>query len=311
MERWRSEFKQQWKELPLSARAEEWLAQVWTLVYAAWSFEVFVAEDTIEVDGKTMTGSRSVTIGKIVSALLIFVIGYVVSLSLSRLIGRVVMRRLGTTPEVAQIVRQWSQALLVMVVIVISFVFVKIPLTIFAFLGGAFAIGVGFGAQNLLKNVISGLLVLIERPLRVGDLVEVDKVRGRVTSIGLRSSTIRDANGMETLIPNSNFLDRYLTNWTYSSSISRFSLRLGVSYEAPSQQTRQLLRDILDHHPHVAKIPPPHVLLDDFGATARIYSLHYWLEIRLDVDPGEVASDLRLAIEEQFTERNLKVLPAG
>lgn len=131
-------------------------------------FEVFAAEDTIEVDGKIITGSRSVTIGKIATALLIFIIGYIASMSLSRLIGRVAIHRLGTTLEVAQIVRQWSQALLVTMVIVISFVFVKIPLTIFAFLGGAFAIGVGFGAQNLLKNVISGLLVLIERPLRVG-----------------------------------------------------------------------------------------------------------------------------------------------
>lgn len=311
LERWRSEFKEQWREMPWSARAREWLAQAWELILAAWSFEVFAAEDTIEVDGKIITGSRSVTIGKIATALLIFIIGYIASMSLSRLIGRVAIHRLGTTLEVAQIVRQWSQALLVTMVIVISFVFVKIPLTIFAFLGGAFAIGVGFGAQNLLKNVISGLLVLIERPLRVGDLVEVDKVRGRVSSIGLRASTIRDAGGMETLIPNSTFLDRYLTNWTYSSSTTRFSLRLGVSYDAPSKEVRQLLAEILEQHPDVAKVPPPRVLLDDFGAAARIYNLYYWLEIRLDVDPSDVASELRVAIEEKFTGRNLQVLPAG
>jgi potassium-dependent mechanosensitive channel len=311
LERWRSEFREQWREVPWSARAREWLTQAWELILVAWSFEVFAAEDTIEVDGKIITGSRSVTIGKITIALLIFIIGYIASMSLSRLIGRVAIRRLGTTPEVGQIVRQWSQALLVTVVIVISFVFVKIPLTIFAFLGGAFAIGAGFGAQNLLKNVISGLLVLIERPLRVGDLVEVDKVRGRVSSIGLRSSTIRDAGGMETLVPNSTFLDRYLTNWTYSSSVTRFSLRLGVSYDAPSKEVRQLLTEILEEHPDVAKVPPPRVLLDDFGAAARVYNLYYWLEIRLDVDPSDVASELRIVIEEKFVERNLQVLPAG
>lgn len=311
LERWREEFKDQWSELPWSARTREWLEQAWDLILAAWSFEVFAAEDTIEVDGKIITGSRSVTIGKITTALLIFIIGYIASLSLSRLIGRVAVRRFGTTPEVSQIVRQWSQALLVTVVIVISFVFVKIPLTIFAFFGGAFAIGVGFGAQNLLKNVISGLLVLIERPLRVGDLVEVDKVRGRVSSIGLRSSTIRDAGGMETLVPNSTFLDRYLTNWTYSSSITRFSIRLGVSYDAPSKVVRQLLTEILQQHQDVAKVPAPRVLLDDFGTAARIYNLYYWLEIRLDLDPNDVASELRVAIEEKFAGRNFQVLPAG
>ncbi len=311
LERWRSEFKEQWRELPWSARAREWLAQAGDLILAAWSFEVFAAEDTIEVDGKIITGSRSVTVGKITTALLIFIIGYIASISLSRLMGRVTSHRLGTTQEVAQIVRQWSKALLVTTVIVISFVFAKIPLTIFAFLGGAFAIGVGFGAQNLLKNVISGLLVLIERPLRVGDLVEVDKVRGRVSSIGLRSSTIRDAGGMETLVPNSTFLDRNLTNWTYSSSITRYSLRLGVSYDAPSKEVTQLLMEILEQHPDVAKVPRPRVLLDDFGTAARIYNLCYWLEIRLDVDPSDVASELRIAIEEKCAGRNFHILPAG
>jgi small-conductance mechanosensitive channel len=311
MERWRAEFKERQQELPWSAHVAEWLDRATAMVAKTWNFEVFSAEDTIEVDDKKITGRRSVTVGKILAAIGIMIVGYVVCLYLARLIGRLAAARLGLAPDVANLVRQWTQAVLITLLIIVSFMSVKIPLTIFAFLGGAFAIGVGFGAQNLLKNVISGILVLIERPLRVGDLIEVDNVRGRVTSIGLRSSTVRDAKGMETLIPNSSFLERHLTNWTYSSSISRFSLRLGAPYGATSQQIMELLSALASSHPHVLKTPEPQVLLEDFGSQARIFTLNYWLEIRPDVDPNAVASELRFAIEQKFLEAGLKVLPAA
>lgn len=311
LDRWQSEIKERRKELPLSARVGDWLQRAWETAKAVWTFEVFAAEDTIEVDGKKVTGRRSVTVGKILSALAILLVGYWICLYVARLLGRLAITRLGLTPEVANLVRQWSQAVLITILIVISLVTVKIPLTVFAFLGGAFAIGVGFGAQTLLKNVISGILLLVERPLRVGDLIEVDNIRGRVTTIGLRSSTVRDAKGMETLIPNSNFLERHLTNWTYSSRISRFSLRVGAPYQSSTRAVIDLLADVAKEHPHVLKVPQPQVLLEEFGSQARIFTLNYWIEIRLDVDPNEVASELRFAIEKRFTDAGFKVLPAA
>lgn len=311
MERWRTEFKQQQKNLSLLDHLDEGLVRSGNFLKEMWRYELFSAEDTIEVDGKTMTGSRSVTVGKTLTALIIFLIGYVVCVHVSRTIGRLAAAKFGMAQDVANLVRQWSQAFLVTFLIVLSFTWVKIPLTIFAFLGGAFAIGAGFGAQTLLKNVISGILVLIERPLRVGDLIEVDNVRGRVTSIGLRSSTIRDVKGMETLIPNSSFLERYLTNWTYSSRLGRFSLRVGVPYGIAAQQVAELLSALALQHPTVLKQPPPQVLLDEFGSQARIFTMNYWLEIAPEIDPNGIASELRFAIEQKFTEGGLKVLPAA
>ena len=311
LERWKSMFKEQQRELPLSARLEGWWEHAWEGTKAIWNWEVFSAEDTIEVDGKKITGHRSVTVGKIVTALVILSVGYWLCLYCAALIGRLAVSRLGVAPELANLLRQWSQALLLTLLIVTSLVWVKIPLTIFAFLGGAFAIGVGFGAQNLLKNVISGILLLIERPLRVGDLIEVENVRGRVTTIGLRSSTVRDAKGVVTLIPNSTFLERYLTNWTYSSRISRFSLRVGAPYGSSTKDLMDLLVGLATNHPRVLKTPPPQVLFEEFGNQARIFNLNYWLEIRLDIDPHEVASELRFAIEQKFGEAGLKISPAA
>ena len=311
VKRWRTEFKQQQRELPLWERLEAWLMYSGNLLKDMWRYELFTAEDTIEVDGKSITGFRSVTVGKTVTALVILLVGYVVCLYVARTIGRVAVSKFGMAQDVANLVRQWSQAFLITFLVVLSFTWVKIPLTVFAFLGGAFAIGAGFGAQTLLKNVISGILVLIERPLRVGDLIEVDNIRGRVTSIGLRSSTIRDVKGMETLIPNSSFLERYLTNWTYSSRVGRFSLRVGVPYGIAAQQIADLLSDLAIQHRQIMKHPPPQVLLDEFGSQARIFTINYWLEIAPEIDPSRIASELRFAIEQKFAEGGIKVMPAA
>jgi len=160
-ERWRSQVKEQCNELPLSAKLDDWIRHARSALRSAWGVEVFSAEDTTEVEGKKITGYRSVTLGKIVSALVMLLVGYRLYLYVAWLIGRMAVTRFGLSAGVANLIRQWSQAFLITMVIVISLVSLKIPPTIFAFLGGAFAIGVGFGAQNLLKNVISGILVLL------------------------------------------------------------------------------------------------------------------------------------------------------
>jgi small-conductance mechanosensitive channel len=113
------------------------------------------------------------------------------------------------------------------------------------------------------------------------------------------------------LIPNSSFLEKYLTNWNYSSRVGRFSLRLGVPYGIAAQQVSDLLSALALQHPQVMKQPPPQVLLDEFGSQARVFTMNYWLEIAPEIDPNGIASELRFAIEQKFSEGGLKVLPAA
>lgn len=305
LERWKSEFEGQRAVMPVSARMQEWMGITWASVLQMWNFELFAAEDTIEVDGQQLTGRRSVTVGKTVRALAILLIGYWVGVILARLAQRVAVARFGMDPNLAKILRQWMMVLLVATLLTFSLIWVKIPLTIFAFLGGALAIGVGFGTQNLLKNFMSGILLLIERPIRVGDLIEIDGMRGRVTAIGFRSSTIREGNGMELFVPNSNLLERNLSNWTYSSRKARFSLEVGVAYGSPTGRVRELLAEAAERHGLVLKDPGPQVLFTDFGDNALKFTLQYWLEITLDADAASVASDLRFIIEKKFAEAGI------
>ena len=112
----------------------------------------------------------------------------------------------------------------------------SIPLTIFAFLAGALAIGVGFGTQTIIKNFISGIILLVERKIRVGDIIEVDGTLGVVSEINTRSSIVRGFNGIENLIPNSLFLDNRVVNWTLNSRFLRRELKVGVAYGTPPRR---------------------------------------------------------------------------
>ncbi|MEX5218934.1 MAG: mechanosensitive ion channel [Nitrospira sp.] len=300
-----AEFKQRRHARPLSERLREWGTSAATSMHNVWNIELFSAEDTIEVDGKTITGRRSITIGKVLKALSILLGGYWISIILARFAERKAITRFHVDPNVANIIRQWALAFLFTLLVIITLMSVKIPLTAFAFLGGALAIGVGFGTQNLLKNVISGILLLVERPLRVGDVIEVDGIRGTVTTIGLRSSTIRDGTGVETLIPNSNLLERNLTNWTYSSYRKRYSLQLTVVEGPASRRVKDLLVELALRHGRILKEPEPYVLLEEFKDGALVFSLQYWIEIGPAVDPASVASDLRFMIESSFTDQGI------
>ena len=300
-----AEFAHREQARSVFARMKEWGRASVVMLGNAWHVELFAAEDTIEVDGKNITGRRSVTVGKVVTALAILIVGYWVAGIMARFAERQAIARLQIDPNVANIIRQWALACFFLLLVIVTLMSVKIPITAFAFLGGALAIGVGFGTQNLLKNVISGLLLLMERPLRVGDVIEVDGIRGMVTTIGLRSSTIRDINGVETLIPNSNLLEKNLTNWTYSSFRKRYSLRIAVATGSDARHVKEKLRELAGEHGQILKEPEPYVLFEDFSEHALVFVLHYWIEISPGIDAATVASDLRFMIERTFAEEKI------
>ncbi len=288
-------------------RRADWAAVAAGYAATIWNFELVAVEDTIEVDGKPVVGKRSVTIGKVLVALLLIIAGYALALYAARLLARTVVRFFGWQKAHADILRSWVLAIELMLLVMIVMFWVKIPLTVFAFLGGAVAIGLGFGMQTMMKNLISGLMVLGERPFRIGDMVEVGGIRGNVTNVGLRASTITDVNGIETIIPNSTFIEQNLTNWTYTSGRVRFNVKVGVAYGSPVRVVTQLLEEIAGRHGKVLKNPPPEVLFEDFGNDALVFSLYYWLDVRSGTPARQVASDLRAMIEAGFSAQGIAI----
>jgi potassium-dependent mechanosensitive channel len=288
-------------------RREDWLASSARSLAAAWNFELLAVEDSIEVAGKVIAGTRSITVGKIATALVMLVAGYALAVLLARLGEKLLIRRFAWQPGHAGVVSRWLLAVEFVLLLVIVLAWVKIPITVFAFLGGAVAIGLGFGMQTLLKNLMSGLMILGEQPFRLGDMVEIGGIRGTVTNIGLRASTINDANGIDTIIPNSSFIEQNLTNWTLTTGRVRFNIRVGVAYGSPVRTVTHVVTEVAARHGQVLKDPPPEVLFEDFGADALVFALHYWLDIRTSVVPRQVASDLRSMIDASFADHGLVI----
>ena len=158
----------------------------------------------------------------------------------------------------------------------------------------ALAIGVGFGTQTMLKNLISGVMILVERKIQIGDIVDVDGILGTVTEIDIRSSTVRGFDGVETMIPNSTFLENKVTNWTYTNLKIRRSVRVGVAYGSPTREVIQLLLDCAQRHGQVLDDPKPYVWLEDFGDNSLVFGLYFWLEMGPKVSSMQMMSDLRL-----------------
>jgi small-conductance mechanosensitive channel len=181
-----------------------------------------------------------------------------------------------------------------------------IPLTVFAFFGGALAIGLGFGTQTLIKNFISGIIVLFERKIRVGDIVELDATTsGKVVEINTRSSVLRNGDGKETLVPNSLFLESRVTNLTLSNRRIRRLIRVGVSYGSSPSQVATILKECVDRHGLVLKDPGPVVVFEDFGDNALLFVIYFWTEFNDKTDAGVVASDIRIMIEKRFAEAGI------
>jgi len=302
--RWKESLDQQRADLPPLTRVRDLFSEFSSFASKFWHFELFAAVDTVTVDGQTITGRRSVTIGKIAMALIILGVGYWLSLIVSRVMERLVVKRLKVESNQAGLIRRWVRVLLILGLVIFSMVSVKIPLTIFAFLGGALAIGLGFGTQNLLKNFVSGIIILFERPFRVGDVLDVANHRGTVVSIGIRSSVLKLNDGTETLIPNSSLLENNLTNWTYSDRNVRFALTVGVAYGSDTRQVARLLAEVAARHGVIQKEPAPLVIFQDFGDNALTFELRYWVDVHHH-NASQIGSDLRHMIASAFAESGI------
>ncbi len=172
---------------------------------------------------------------------------------------------------------------------------VNIPLAAFAFLGGAVAIGLGFGAQNLINNFISGFTIM-------GDLIEVEGILGQVEDIGARSTRDRTGENIHILVPNSSFLERNITNWTLSDKKIRTRVTVGVVYGSPVEEVKKLLLEATQASTKVMRHPEPFVLFADFGDNALIFEIYFWISIHQIIERRMIESDLRFRIDKLFRE---------
>lgn len=283
------------------------LVQLEQTLKGIWNFEMFAVEDSTLIDGKTVTVTYGVTVGKSIGALLLFLIGYWLFARLSRRLQRVMVSRFGVNQQVASMIRRWTMIALGVVLIVFVLNLARIPLTAFAFLGGALAIGIGFGTQTIIKNVISGIIILFERKIRVGDIIALGGMTGHVVAVDLRASTVRGFDGVEALVPNSNFLENQVINWTYTNPRIRREVRVGIAYGSPVRQAAEIIDGCAADHGQVLKDPAPEVFFEDFADSALLMVLVFWVELGENLVARRVDSDLRYAIEKRLAAAGISI----
>jgi potassium-dependent mechanosensitive channel len=251
-------------------------------------------------------GNQPVLVGQCVLALAIFLVGLWLARRASRLIVRRVARLPGIKPNAVGVIEKLVFYVLVLVVVAVALQTVNIPISAFAVLGGAFAIGLGFGAQNLFNNFISGLILIVEQPIRVGDLIELEGQRGNVQDIGARCTRIRRADGVDLLVPNSRLLENTVVNWTLSDRRLRTSVGVGVAYGSSVARTKEILTSSVRAHSDV--LPEPVVvLLEDFAADALLFRVYFWTEVESEMEERITESDIRCTIAERCGEAGITI----
>lgn len=227
-----------------------------------------------------------------------------------RLVRRALGRRLAKTqwqPDAIQLLQRIVFLSLLAGLFMLALALLDVPLTAFAFVSGAVAIGVGFGAQNIINNFISGWILMSERPVRIGDFVEIDDAKGVVEEIGNRSTRIRRVDGVHMLVPNSQMLERTVVNWTLVDRKTRTTLRVGVAYGSPLRRVRELIDQAVDEQAETITTPPPVVVLEDFGDNAVIFDAFFWCEVSGEKELRVVRSDIRFRIAELFEAEDIVI----
>ena len=251
-------------------------------------------------------GNTHITIGQIIVVLLTALLGSLLVVWITR----VLKNYLATRIRNQDLVQMLSRAFLFLGFFVVAFVvldLLQIPLTAFAFISGAVAIGFGFGAQNVINNFISGWILMWERPIKIGDFLELGDVRGTVEAINTRSTRIRRLDGVHMLVPNSFLLENTVTNWTLTDRVVRTSVIVGVTYGSEVELVTRLLEQAADEHASVLRQPERSVVFDDFGDSALIFELLFWVDIAGERGLRAVRSDLRYRIDALFRQHDVVI----
>jgi small-conductance mechanosensitive channel len=259
-----------------------------------WNFELFKLGDS-PFTTKTL-------ISLIISLFLLF---YLTS-KIKKLLIKKVFPRYNMDIGVSQSIATISSYLLIIIGLFVIFQTTGIDLSAVGLLIGALGIGIGFGLQNVTNNFISGIIILFERPVKVGDRIEIDDLAGNIINISARTTTIITNDNIAVIVPNSDLVNSRVINWSHLNRNIRLNFPVGVSYKEDPELIKKLLIEVADSNPGVLKEPKPDVLFDSFGESSLDFKLRVWTADYSDT-PMVLKSQLYYAIFKKFKEHNIEI----
>ncbi|MBW6490972.1 MAG: mechanosensitive ion channel [Lentimicrobium sp.] len=264
----------------------------WLKIY--WNIELF------------QVGSSPFTTRTLILLLISLFLVFYISAKIKHFLVRRVFPRygidIGISQAIATIIRYAVLILGLYIIIETS----GIDLSAIGLLIGALGVGIGFGLQNITNNFISGIIILFERPIKVGDRIELDDLAGNIVDISARATTVLTNDNIAVIVPNSDFINMRVINWSHNDKNVRLRFPVGVSYNEDPEIIRKLLTEVADNNPGVLKTPEPQVLFDSYGDSSLNFNLLVWTEEYFD-RPQILKSELYYAIFRKFKENNIEI----
>ena len=262
---------------------------------AVWNYPLF-----------TISSEIHITVGQSITVLVFVLVALKVGRFLSGLLARR-MERGNVDAQAVQVIQTMFYWVFLFLVLVTAMGMVNIPIAHLAVVSGALAVGIGFGAQNIINNLISSWILMSEKPVRIGDFIEIDQHTGVVERIGNRSTRIRRIDGVHVLVPNSQMLERVVVNWTLVDRRFRSSVRVGVAYGSPVEQVKELMLAAGLAEKEVLADPPPVVIFEDFGDSALEFDLFFWCDTSSGSELRAIRSGIRCNIDRLFREHGIAI----
>jgi small-conductance mechanosensitive channel len=288
---------------PLLARAVATIA--W--IIAALDIMGLLSPATSALDDLAITiGTLRLSVLLVIKAVFVIAILLWIAVGLNRVIDKRLQRLATLSPSVRLLTGNLVRITLISVALLIGLNTVGIDLTAFAVFSGAVGVGIGFGLQKVVSNFVSGLILLLERSIKPGDVIEVGSTFGSVTYLGARYASVRGRDGKEYLIPNENLITNQVVNWSYSSPLVRLDVEFGVAYASDLHAVRDLATEVARRTKRVVASPSPRCHVIGFGDSAVNMLLRFWIE-----DPANgvtnIKGDVLLGLWDAFHERRIEI----
>tara|TARA_R110002073_G_scaffold118918_5_gene259200 strand:- start:117479 stop:118468 length:990 start_codon:yes stop_codon:yes gene_type:complete len=278
-----------------SGEAFESADGIMDVVSTIWNTKLFNLDD------------HPITVNQIMIALLVLLIGLGMSRWISVRVGKKVLPRMKVNSSASSAIQSIVYYILLAIVVLLSLQIAGVPLTALAFFGGAIALGFGFGSQNIINNFISGLILLIERPIRIGDLVTINGEQGVIRAIGARAAKLESYLGSTYVVPNSIILENSVTNWSMPDATRKSIIGVGAAYGSDTGKVRQILEDVIKDHPTISKSGENKVMFVNFGDSSLDFEIHCRIRPKSVLEAKSFESDIRFKIDEEFRKNEIEI----
>ena len=248
----------------------------------------------------------SVTIGSILLLLILFASVIIVERIVQKQLIRRFLSRTKLQPSLQFGLSRIIGYTLIAVGFYVAFQLVGVDLSSLAIIAASLGVGIGFGLQNIINNLVSGIIILAERPISIGDRIEVSGVAGRVTKIQLRSTTVITNDNITMIVPNADFISNTVTNWSHGDPKVRIRVPVGVAYGSDLKLLQRLLLEAAAEHPKALRDPSPVVLLTEFGDSSLNFELGVWTQ-EMTAIPIHFTSEMNFIIDQKLRENDIEI----